>query len=119
MPRLVFLAGVGVVLVAAAFTVADQAVHAVDRVTLERCARIRFGMTPREVELLLGRPADQSAPSELTDQSKVRTHLRGMVDQTLHGHSWSIRVRYLREAVVLRAYCWPAGTRCWSVSALA
>jgi hypothetical protein len=65
MPRLVYLAGVGLVLVALAFAVTDRALSLLPGVTEAHVKRIRPGMTLAQVEEILGglagltaRPAD-------------------------------------------------------------
>src|SRR5262245_2106599 len=57
MSRRVYLLGVGVVLVALALVVTDQVISAQPGVTERNVRRIRPGMTPEEVEALLGGPA--------------------------------------------------------------
>src|SRR5262249_48288051 len=56
MPRLVYLLGVGVALVALAFVGIDLALSLRPGVTEANARRIREGMTLREVEIILGGP---------------------------------------------------------------
>jgi hypothetical protein len=61
MSKRVFLLGIGILLVGLAFAATDQYLAALPGVTERNVRRIQPGMTPEEVEALLGRPADSVA----------------------------------------------------------
>src|SRR5262245_55803841 len=56
MPRLVYLSGVGLLLLAGAFLLTDRALSLWPGVTEANVRRVRPGMTSHQVEALLGRP---------------------------------------------------------------
>ena len=82
MPRLIYLLGVCVAVVALALAVTDWALSLRPGVTQANVRRIRPGMTPEEVESLLGGPAQSRQvvgaplPRECWGSPQVRERMR-------------------------------------------
>src|SRR5262245_20774469 len=74
MSRGVFLLGIGIAVIALAFAVTDWVTRPTPGVTEANARRINAGMTPPQLEALLGRPPDGT---ELEDE-RGRRQLRGV-----------------------------------------
>jgi hypothetical protein len=101
-----YLLGVGLVLVALAFLLADWVVSTRPGITRANCSRIQPGMTLRDVEDLLGGPANFEHPL-IVDDGKGRVFAFGddgeTVQRTWHDDHGMVDVSFGADGLARRA----------------